>query len=65
MDVTSHLFIPQTQKRYLESKLVFLLVREGNILRHHLSQVVLHKIHGEAEALFDLIPCGPIVVIAG
>lgn len=59
--VCSHDF---PEKQYLKGKLVFLLVREGNVLWHHLSQVVLHKIHGEAESLFDLISGGPIIVIA-
>lgn len=50
--------------RYLEGELVLLLVGERNILGHHLSQVILHKIHCEAEPLFDLIPGGAIIVIA-
>lgn len=56
---------PPPTKIYLKGKLVFLLVRKGNILRHHLSEVVLHKIHCKAEPLFDLISGGSIIVIAG
>lgn len=50
---------------YLKGKLVFLLIGERNVLWHHLSQVVLHKIHCEAEPLFDLISGGSIIVVAG
>lgn len=53
-----------TQRNYLKGKFVFLFVREGNILRNHFPQVVFHKIHGEAEALLDLISCRCIIVIA-
>jgi len=49
---------------HLEGELVLLVVVEGHVLGHHLPQVVLHKLHGEAEALLDLIPGRSVVVIA-
>lgn len=49
---------------YLKRKFVFLLVRKRNVLRHHLSQVVLHKVHGQGEALFDLVSGCSVIVVA-
>lgn len=53
------------EEAYLEGELVLLPVVEGDVLGHHLSQVVLHKLHGEAEPLLDLVPARSVVVIAG
>ena len=50
---------------HLKGELVFLPVVEGDVLGHHLPQVVLHKLHGEAESLLDLIPGRSVVVVAG
>ena len=55
---------PRTEP-YLKGELVFLPVVEGDVLGHHLPQVVLHKLHGEAKALLDLIPGRSVVVVAG
>lgn len=48
---------------YLKSELVFLFVRERNVLTDNVSEVGFHKIHSEREAFLYLISGGFIVII--
>ena len=51
---------------HLKGELVLLLVCKGEALADHVTQVVLHKLHGLGEALLHLIPrCAAVVIAKG
>lgn len=49
---------------YLKCELIFLLIRKGESLTNHISQVLLHKLHRLSKPLLDFILRCSTAVIA-